>query len=363
MKFAQFLIVSFLASIALAQIHIPVQRRELPVGERARRFAGSANEPLTNSIPFGSASYYGKVTIGTPPQVFQVDFDTGSSNFWVYSSQCSDCTNGDDKYDHTKSSSYKANGKSFSIQYGSGADSGFLSNDVVQIAGLTVTNVTFGEVTQQASDGGFTGPTDGLVGLAFQSIAVDSVVPLFNQMYMEGLIPQKAFGMYLSVSSSGSKQGMLTLGGVDTSLFTGQITYTPITDDEWYVIKMGEVSVNGHRALFGGHAIVDSGTSCLAGPTSDVNSLLGHIHVNEDCSGLSKNPNITINIAGRDFTLAPEDYTIQYQGQCQVCIQGFDLPPSTPFKWILGDSFMHAYYTVFDQGNNRLGFANAIPPQ
>eukprot|EP00693_Jakoba_libera_P002886 EC693005.1.p1 GENE.EC693005.1~~EC693005.1.p1 ORF type:complete len:206 (+),score=73.74 EC693005.1:107-724(+) len=167
---------------------------------------------------FEDTQYFGDITIGTPPQgPFKVVFQTRVIQLGVPSSKCRSVSCFLHKrYDSSKSSTYKANGKDFVIQYGSGGVSGTVSQDDVAIGDVKVTGQLFGEVTKESGTAFLVGKLDGILGMAFQSISVDSLPTVFDNMVSQGVVSDNKFFFYLS-KTAGSTDSVMVLGGVDDS--------------------------------------------------------------------------------------------------------------------------------------------------
>ena len=119
-------------------------------------------------------------------------------------------------------------------------------------------------------------------------------------------------------------------------------------------------------------AVLDTGTSLLAGPVADVAAIAKLVGAqplinNEylmDCSKVPTLPNITISMGGHTFTLQGSDYVIDVENlhiECLLGIAGVDIPAPAGPLWILGDVFQRVYYTAyyFSQPYH-LGFAPIV---
>lgn len=327
-------------------------------------------EPLRNYL---DAQYYGQISLGTPGQTFNVVFDTGSSNLWVPSRHCS-LTNIacwlHHRYYDTASKTHVANKKPFAIRYGSGSCSGYLSGDVLEVSGIAV-NQTFAEIVAEPGITFVAAKFDGILGMAFSRISVDRVpTPFDNMIKQKGVKP--VFSFYLNRNPDDPLGGEIIFGGVDKGRYVGDITYTKVTREAYWQFKVDRMSL-GNESLpicpHGCQAIADTGTSLIAGPAKEVEALnyklggtpiLGGQFI-VDCKSVSKLPTIDIVIEKKTFSLKGTDYVLQVdQAGQKMCILGFlglDIPPPAGPLWILGDVFIGPYYTVFDAGNKRVGFA------
>eukprot|EP00010_Vexillifera_abyssalis_P007837 CAMPEP_0201544922 /NCGR_PEP_ID=MMETSP0173_2-20130828/1532_1 /ASSEMBLY_ACC=CAM_ASM_000268 /TAXON_ID=218659 /ORGANISM="Vexillifera sp., Strain DIVA3 564/2" /LENGTH=402 /DNA_ID=CAMNT_0047953207 /DNA_START=17 /DNA_END=1225 /DNA_ORIENTATION=+ len=330
-------------------------------------------------IDYQDAQYYGQIMLGTPPQPFTVIFDTGSSNLWVPSSKCARTNvacRTHNTYNSTASSTYVANGTSFEIEYGTGSLEGFLSQDTLTIADLKVQRQTFAEAVKEPGITFVAARFDGILGLAFDSISVDHVTPVWYNIWSQGLVSQNLFSFWLSQNPGSPVGGELTLGGVDSSRFTGSFWDVPVFSDTYWAIKVQDFSLGGSSLGWCKNgpcnAIVDTGTSLIAGPSElidPLNKQLGATIFNgegifEECPDFSKLPTFSVNLRGKEFPLTPKDYILKItqRGQTQ-CLSGFvglDLGGPDAGLVILGDVFLARYYSTWNFGENKVSFANAV---
>jgi len=266
-----------------AHISIPVSKIPGGVNYRPHVLSQKFSKTMTNPTPipldsYSDAQYYGAVTLGQPPQSFLVLFDTGSSNMWVPSSQCPLWQLSCDihaKYDSSKSDTYKPNGTSFSIEYGTGAASGFLSIDDLTIGGAVVKQQTFAEITAEPGITFLAAQFDGILGLAFQSISVDNVTPVWYNLVSQHLVDTPVFAFWLNrdPNAPDGKGGELSLGAPDPNHYTGSFTYVPVTDQTYWEFSMDALAVGGTTYCTKCKAIADSGTSLLAGPSAIITQI------------------------------------------------------------------------------------------
>lgn len=326
--------------------------------------------PLVNYM---DAQYYGPISLGTPPQEFNVIFDTGSSNTWVPSSKCwSISCLLHRRFDSSASSTFQANNTAFAIRYGSGAVEGFISTDVMEVGGVRIEGQDFAEVTKEP---GFTfalGKFDGIMGLGYDTISVDGVVPPFYNMVNKGLIDHAMFSFWLSRSADGGVEGgELTFGGVNKERFTGPMTWAPVTRKGYWEVALEEFAI-GDKALKieGGRAAIDTGTSLIACPTEISDAINESIGAKKsfrgiytvDCAAIPSLPDVKFKFGGHTFSLPASDYVLQTPGGCISSFMGIDIPAPAGPIWIVGDAFLRHYYTVYDLEKNRVGFAKAVQP-
>ncbi|KAG2452196.1 hypothetical protein HYH02_003227 [Chlamydomonas schloesseri] len=240
---------------------------------------GNADEGAVTLKNFMDAQYYGEVGLGTPPQLFNVIFDTGSSNLWVPSSKCAlfnIACRLHRKYNAAKSKTYKANGTEFSIEYGTGSLDGYISEDVLSWGGLTIPDQGFAEAINEPGLTFVAAKFDGILGMGFPAIAVKHVPPPFTRLVEGGELAAPVFSFWLNRDPAAPNGGELVLGGIDEAHFSGEHTWVPVTRQGYWQFNMDGLDLGpGSQKMCakGCAAIADTGTSLIAGPSDEVAAL------------------------------------------------------------------------------------------
>jgi len=344
-----------------------------------------------------NAEYLAAISIGTPAQTVNLDFDTGSADLWVWSTELpanlQNQANSSEHniFDPSKSSTFqKSTGSTWQIQYGDGSTaSGDVGTDVVNAGGLIIKAQAI-ELAKTLSDQFAQGPGDGLLGLAFGNINTVSPKPvntLVENMIAQQDIPENTelFTAYLGSTgvagatqtssgggktlqpSTGNATSFYTFGYIDQDALQGQtIAYTPVDSSQGFWTFASASAKVGDKTVTrsGNTAIADTGTTLALVGDDLCEAVYGAIPgakqntqqqgwVFPTSTDLASLPKIQVAVGDTLFTINPEELPFQdlgdgtyYGGIQSRGQQGFD---------ILGDVFLRSIYAIFDQGNKQFG--------
>ncbi|NP_001272489.1 pregnancy-associated glycoprotein-6 precursor [Capra hircus] len=310
--------------------------------------------------------HMGTITIGTPPQEFQVVFDTGSSLLWVPSVSCKSSTcSTRRRFRHLLSSTFRSTNVNCRITYESGRIKGKVVHDTVRIGDLVSTDQLFGLSIEEY---GFQGlPFDGILGLNYPNISCPGVIPVFDNLMKQGAVAEPVFAFYLNKSKQ--EGSVVMFGGVDQRYYEGELNWIPLIKLGSWTIHMDRISMRREviACSDGCEAIVDTGTSAIRGPRRLINNIQKLIGAKPrgsqycvSCSAVNTLPSIIFTINSISYTVPGRAYILKdSRGRCYSTFKEHTVSSSTE-TWILGDVFLRMYFTVFDRGNDRIGLARAV---
>lgn len=382
---------------ALKVVQFDIQKTPRSELSLAKRDAGTDDAPLYNL--FTQSQYNVNLTIGTPPQSFSLQLDTGSSDLWVNTAESALCSGSNSScfgglFDSTASSTYNVEyAGAFDISYldGTGA-SGDYSTDTVIIGNITLTNQTFGvaNVSRNVFSGlmGVSWPYNEAICNSYinDTLACPVYPTVVDSMVSQGYINTPAYSLWLNDLNASS--GSILFGGIDTSKYTGNLVAleiipnpqlsnatTPVYTD--MNVVWSNMTVTGVDNFWTENdtaiVVLDSGTTLTYIPpaafqaidaglfNSSYDNTTGSYYT--DCSLASKDitftfifggpngPSIAVDI--NEYVFPQVDQAILSDGTpaCELGIQ-----PSSG-QLLLGDTFLRSAYVVYDMANKEIAIA------
>jgi len=303
----------------------------------------------------------------------------------------------DSYFDAERSSTYRSKGFDVTVKYTQGSWTGFVGEDVVTIPKGFNSSFLVNIATIFESENFFLPGIkwNGILGLAYAALAKpsSSLETFFDSLVAQAKIPNvfsmQMCGAGLPVAGSGTNGGSLVLGGIEPSLYKGDIWYTTIKEEWYYQIEILKLEIGGQslnldcREYNADKAIVDSGTTLLRLPQKVFNAVVEAVArtslIPEFSDGFwtgsqlacwtnsetpwSYFPKISIYLRDENssqsfrVTILPQLYIqpMMGAGLNYECYR-FGISPSTN-ALVIGATVMEGFYVIFDRARKRVGFA------
>lgn len=374
------LVLLSLQVLPLGAFIVPLSKQNVPV-------------QVNGQIVSHKTAYFGSIFVGLPdPQEFTVVFDTGSGHLFLPSEQCQDepCLK-HRRYKHSASASVvdinddgsavQGERDSISIGYGTGEILGDFIKEVVCLGREHCVEARVVLAKEMTPEPFSSFEFDGVLGLGLQSLALHPEFHILSQL--TGTSDMKPiFGVFLAQQEGVASE--VSFGGHDARRAQGEINWVPVAEPElgYWRIQLRGVSVGGKPLALcedgGCHAVLDTGTSMLGVPRQSLQGLLvatarrAQNALSEDCR-LAPGPTIVFDLGSFSIELEAKDYSrpapSQVRGRqgAQAICRASLLPVETPSLgekvFLFGEPVLKKYYTAYDAGHRRVGFAPATQPE
>ncbi|KFH15453.1 eukaryotic aspartyl protease superfamily protein [Toxoplasma gondii MAS] len=294
-----------------------------------------------------NTQYFGKISVGNPPQSFNVVFDTGSHHFWIPSNECqaSSCR-AHSRFDDSRSSSFRHHSNNgwnecVTVTFGTGRVVYRKALEAIRIGDAAIPSQAVGLVVDQTDEPFVDLPFDGIVGLGEYFVVYTGMClsrssclagsyersgqkDLLDNLKTERVIADKIFAVYLSRRRV--MGGVISFGGFDPR-FVQQgknIQWFATLPQEGWAIPLIDFKVDGVRlhlcfdsAESRCVAVLDTGTSSIGGPKADIHQVLTALGAAPSCERRVDMRHLTVILEqgtpGQEieFELTPDDYLVE----------------------------------------------------
>ncbi|KAI8942537.1 hypothetical protein NX059_000599 [Plenodomus lindquistii] len=361
--------------------------REGFIGQKAEKAQGQAENGTKTPPAAGAAAGNQSGTVAANPepnaalflspvdvggQTLNLDFDSGSSDLWMFSTELDPQSIGTHAaFDASKSPTFKkAVGSQFKISYGDGSGAaGTVGTDTVTIGGVKVENQVVELATAVSRSFVEDTNTDGLVGLAFSQLNTvnDGTKKTPQKTFFDNVMPTLDEPVFTAdLDPDGT--GVYEFGKIDTTKFEGEMAWIPVkAETGFWQFPSTKFAVGDQQFEnpAGSDAIADTGTSLLLVDQQVAEAYYSQVQgaqLNQQVGGFiypcdAVLPDISVaigdsymaKIPGNQVTFAAVD-----QGNT-TCFGGVQGNQGAGMQ-IFGDTMFKAQFVAFNGGNQSLGF-------
>ncbi|KAF7351968.1 Acid protease [Mycena venus] len=343
----------------------------LSVGMHRRASRPDVNVTASFGSDIYELVYHTNVSIGTPAQTFLMAVDTGFPDIWI-AAPCDvfDCPTGFPLYNSSKSSTAvnKSTGE-ISLNLNQNLQ-GFIFTDTIRMGSYSISDAAFLSLGPD-SPVPVPLPCSGSIGLGFAPIAQTTNLPFWRAILEGKDISAPEFSIWLSHNG-----GAITFGGVNNSLFSGDIDYLDLaeTNSTYWALDIAAVTVQGKSVNISKNrlAVFDTASAFIFAPQADMDAIWAAVPGStlNGTEGLYQFPcntdlNITISFGGRTWPISSTALNLgpvspgsqQCFGAIVTSATSRDSYAKPTVDWVVGVPFLTSVYSVFRQTPPSLGFA------